>query len=307
MEIDKTNRLSTIFPLSSTLLAIFVVFIWGTNFVVIKKTEAVVPPFTLAALRFIFTLFPGIFFLKKPKVNVLNIAGYGLAIGVVQFGFMYTAINGLITAGLASLVVQTQIIFTIGMSVIISAEIVKPYQWLTLAFAFLGLIIIGINSDEQTTILGITYTLIAALGWSLGNIFSKKAGNVNMLSYVVWSSIFSVPVLLCLAFYFEGGLLLFQNRLKTYDLDIWISIFWQAWGNSLLGYGVWGWLLSRYQTASVSQFALMIPIFGIGSSVLILGEPLPPWKITGATLVIGAMLISFFGEKLFNNKQQNAL
>src|SRR5690606_25945372 len=103
-------------PLRHLLLALAVVAVWGTNFVVIKVALGELPPLTFALLRFTLALLPAVFFLKRPAVPWSNLATYGVLIGVGQFGLLYIAMNGQISPGLASLVVQTQVFFTIGLS-----------------------------------------------------------------------------------------------------------------------------------------------------------------------------------------------
>ena len=116
------------------LLALAVMIVWGTNFVVIKVALAHLPPLTFAALRFTFAVFPAIFFCKRPA-GWGNLAAYGLLIGVGQFGCIYVAMNGHISPGLASLVIQSQVFFTIGMSALLFRDRPKMLQWPAFALA----------------------------------------------------------------------------------------------------------------------------------------------------------------------------
>ena len=294
--------LSSSLSFKHMLLILCVVGIWGTNFVIMKNTVEVLPPLMLALMRFFFTFFPAVFFLPRPKVALTNLMGYGLSIGVVQFGCLYVAVNGHITPGLASLVVQSQVIFTIGMSVYFNSERLRAYQLFALVWAVIGLLIIGLHTDAQTSLIGLALTLVAALGWATGNLFSKRAYGVNMLSYVVWSTAFSVPPLFVLSICFDG-VESFSSHLGPMTWQVWLAVLWQAWGNTIFCYGIWGWLLARYTAASVTPFALLIPVFGIGASALILGETLPFWKLAAAGLVITAMLLNTFGAQLFKSFQ----
>jgi O-acetylserine/cysteine efflux transporter len=264
-----------------------------------KNTVDVLPPLMNTAMRFFLTLVPAVFFISKPKVSWTNLLGYGLSIGVVQFGCLYIAVDGLITPGLASLVVQMQVLFTIGMSIYINSERISAYQLTALILAALGLLIIALHTDNQTSLIGLALTLLAALGWASGNMFSKRAIGVNMLSYVVWSTLFSIPPLVCLSLYFEGP----QNiaeHLSKLEGQTFFSVLWQAWGSTIFCYGIWGWLLARYTAITVAPFALLIPVFGMGASALVLNESLPLWKLEAAMLVIAAMLLNTFGAQLHN-------
>ena len=181
-----------------------VVIVWGTNFVVIKVALGHLPPLLFAALRFTLAIVPAIFFLPRPAVGLGNLALYGMLIGVGQFGLLYMAMNGHISPGIASLVVQTQVFFTIAMSMRLTGERVQPFQWFALLLATVGIATIGFHADGTTTLLGLVMVLFAALSWAGGNIAAKQGGASNMLAYVVWSSIFAAPPLFALSFALEG-------------------------------------------------------------------------------------------------------
>ena len=153
--------------------------VWGTNFVVIKVALEDLPPLLLATLRFAFVLLPLVFFVKRPAVSWRNLAAYGLLIGAGQFGLLFIAMRNDITPGLASLVVQTQIFFTIALSMRLTGERVRAFQIVALALATTGLAVILFNTDASATPLGIGLVLLAALSWSSGNLVAKAAGHTK--------------------------------------------------------------------------------------------------------------------------------
>ena len=273
------------------LLALAVVAVWGSNFVVIKNALAHLPPLLFAALRFSLAFLPAAFFLPRPAVSLRNLAAYGLLIGLVQFGALYWAVNGHIAPGLASLVVQTQVFFTIALSMRLTGERVRAFQWVALSLAVTGIAVIGAHTDADTTWLGLGLVLLAALGWSLGNMVGKQAGPVNMLAYVVWSSVFAVPPLLVLSYLTEGWPAM-QAGVLDADVFTWIAVAWQSWGNTLFGYAAWGWLLARNPASTITPMALLVPVFGMGASALLLAEPLPAWKLMAAGLVMGGLALN---------------
>ena len=289
-------------PLRHLLLAIAVVAIWGSNFVVIKYALAVMPPMLLAVLRFAIAFVPACFFLPRPAVGWLNLAGYGLFVGVGQFGLLYLAMGSEISPGLASLVIQTQVFFTLLLAVRLAGERVLVTQWLGLALAVAGIGVIIARTDGTTTPLGLALVLAAAFSWACGNIVGKRAGRVNMLAYVVWSSAFAVPPLLVLALVFDGpdrmAVAFFQA-----DAGTWAAVLWQAFANTLFGYGCWSWLLARHPAARIVPMALLVPVFGMGAAAAVLAEPLPAWKLMAAALVLAGLAINLFAPRLLQRRK----
>lgn len=272
-------------------LALAVVAVWGSNFVVIKLALGHMPPLLFATLRFALAVVPMVFLLPRPKVPWHNLAAYGLLIGVGQFGLLFVAMNGHISPGLASLVIQIQVFFTIGLSMYLSGERLQRVQWLALVLAAAGLGTIVLHTDGSTTLLGLGLILLAALSWAGGNIVARQAGQINMVAYVVWSSAFAVPPLLALSVMVEGWEAVLGG-VRAADASTWLAVGWQAWGNSLFGYAAWGWLLARYPAATITPMALLIPLFGMGGSAVWLGESLPVWKLGAAALVMGGLALN---------------
>lgn len=284
-------------PLRHFLLALAVVAVWGTNFVVIKVALGQMPPLLFATLRFTLAVFPAIFFLPRPAVPWRNLAAYGLLIGVGQFGLLFVAMNGHISPGLASLVIQTQVFFTIGLAMHLSGERLQPVQWLALALATAGIGVIVGHTDGSTTVLGLALILCAALCWAGGNIVARQAGKIDMVAYVVWSSLAAAPALAALSLALEGWDAVAVG-LQAATPATWAAVLWQSWGNSLFGYAAWGWLLARYPAATITPMALLVPLFGMGASALWLGEGLPPWKLTAAALVLGGLALNLLWPRL---------
>ena len=292
--LQRSDRL----PLSHLLLALAIVAVWGTNFVVIKISLEAFPPFLFAALRYFFALLPMVFFVPRPKVSWRNLCAYGLATGVGQFGVMYFAIDGRISPGLASLVIQTQVFFTIGFAMFFAKEGLKRYQAVAVAVAMTGLGIIALHTDASTTFLGLALVVFAGLSWGAANTVSRSAGSINMLSYVVWASAFSIPPLFLMSLFFEGGWEHMSTAMALAPIGAWLGVLWQSWGNTLFGYAAWGWLLSKHPAALVAPTPLLVPIFGMGASAYFLSEPLPTWKILAAALVIAGLVVNLFWPSL---------
>lgn len=285
-------------PLNHLLLALAVVFVWGTNFVVIRWGLDGLPPFLFATLRFAFSALPWLLFIPRPTAPWHKLAAFGVLLGVGQFGLLFLAMQGSISPGLASLVVQTQVFFTIGLSLVLLKEWVRGFQVLGLLLALAGLAVIALHLNAAVvTLLGLGLVLCAAFFWACANLVVKSLGPVNMLRFMVWSSAFAVPPLLAIAWFVEGPTLM-QSALTQATPLVWASVLWQALGNTLFGYGVWNWLLARHPAATVAPLALLVPVFGMGASALSLGESLPGWKLGAAALVLSGLAVIVLWPRL---------
>jgi O-acetylserine/cysteine efflux transporter len=212
-------------------------------------------------------------------------------IGVGQFGVLYIAMTNMISPGLASLVVQVQAFFTIGFAMLMAGERVKPFQMVALGLAACGLGWLMAHTNAEVTPLGLALVVFAALAWAGGNTAARAAGSVNMLSYVVWASIFSAPPLFVLALLFEGWPAISQSIVQA-DAGAWAAVLWQSVGNTIFGYTCWAWLLARHPAATIAPLSLLVPVFGMGASAVLLGEPLTSWKLTAAALVLGGLALN---------------
>ena len=284
-------------PLSHLLLALAVVFVWGTNFVVIRWGLDGLPPFLFATLRFAFSALPWLLFVPRPTAPWRKLAAFGVLLGVGQFGLLFLAIQGHISPGLASLVVQIQVFFTIGLSLLLMRERVRGYQITGLLLAIAGLGVIALHLDASVTLLGLCLVIGAAFFWACANLVVKSLGPVNMLHFMVWSSAFAVPPLLAISLLTEG-LPAITAALQHAGPRVWGSVLWQALGNTLFGYGVWNWLLARHPAATVTPLALLVPVFGMGASALSLGEALPGWKLGAGALVLSGLAVIVLWPRL---------
>jgi O-acetylserine/cysteine efflux transporter len=285
-------------PLTHLALALAIVAVWGTNFVVIAwgiDSATGFAPLLFATLRFALAFAPAAFFIKRPAVPWRWLAAFGVLLGVGQFGCLYLAIKSDITPGLASLVVQTQVFFTIGLSMWVARERMVAHQAVGLLLAVAGIAVVAAHVDKTVTVLGLGLVLFAAFSWACANVVSKlssqRFGAQDMLGFVVWSSAFAVPPLLLLSLVFEGAAAI-RASFAHASAIAWGAVVWQAAGNMLFGYAAWNWLLARHSAATVTPLALLVPVFGMGASAVMLNESLPGWKLLAAVLVLLGLGVS---------------
>jgi O-acetylserine/cysteine efflux transporter len=282
---------------SHLLLALSVVFIWGTNFVVIRWGLDGLPPFLFATLRFTLSALPWVFFIRRPAVPWRKLAAFGVFLGVGQFALMFLAMRADISPGLASLVVQVQVFFTIGLSLLTLGERVRGYQMIGLLLTVAGLTVIAAHLDATLTLKGLALVLAAAFFWACANMVAKSVGRIDMLGFMVWTSLFAVPPLFTLSWWLEGQAVMAVSVMQA-GANIWVCVVWQAVGNTLFGYGAWNWLLSRHPAATVTPLAMLVPVFGMAASALALGETLPLWKLAAGALVLCGLAVIVLWPRL---------
>lgn len=278
-------------------LAILLTIIWGFNFVTIRLGLNELSPQSLTFARFFLASFPAIFFIKKPAVPFKWIILYGLIFFALQFTCLFTGIQVGMTPGLASLLMQTQVFFTIFLAYSFLNEIPHPWQLLGALLALSGMILVGSHLDNTITLPGFILTIAAAACWGLGNLISKKLGHVNMLSLVTWGSFIAWPPLLLVSLYIDGVnnvLFAFQHL----SLSGVLSILYISYPTTLFAFAIWAWLLAKYPASTIVPFTLLVPIFGMFSSTYFLHEELEPWKLIAAILVISGLCVNLFIPKL---------
>jgi O-acetylserine/cysteine efflux transporter len=287
-------------PLPHFLLALLVVFIWGTNFVVIKWGLDEFPSFLFAALRFALSALPWVFIFRRPAVPWRYLISVGMLLGVGQFGMIYWAMQGDISPGMASLVVQAQVFFTILMAMVIAQERVRPLQFGALGLAVCGYLLVGwysvTDSAAAITLTGFGIVMVAAFCWACTNMVMRQVGRVNMLAFMAWSSLFAVPPLLLISVWHEGGGAI-QYAITHATIGGWTAALWQGIGNTVFGFGVWGWLLARHSAVTIAPMALLVPVFGILASAILVGEALPAWKVLATSLVLCGLALNIYVSK----------
>jgi O-acetylserine/cysteine efflux transporter len=285
------------------LLTLGIVTLLGFSFVPIKLALREMPPFALAALRFLFAAVPLVFFIKRPRMPWRYIAGYGFAIGVCQFGLLFLGMKLGMLAGLSSIVIQVQVFFTIGLGIAFLGDHLHRHNLIGAAISTAGIVVLAVYkvaSGASTTFIGFVLVIVAAFAWAVGNIIAKRAAGTHdeaMLALVVWSSLIPPLPLAALSYVFEGGEAAWRAVASAGALS-WGSVLFLAWGATLVGFASWARLMHRYPTSLISPFALLIPVSGLASGALFLGESLAPLQAVGALLVFAGLVENVYGPRL---------
>ncbi len=266
-------------------LAVLVTIIWGVNFVVIDEGLRDVPPLLLTALRFVACAVPLVFFVPRPTSKLRFVIGYGVMLGIVKFGLLFTAMANGMPAGLASLVLQLQALFSLVLAALLIGERPTRAQGAgaVVATAGMGLLATG-GTGGHIAIGGFVMTVGAAAAWGLANVITRASGETRPLSMLVWSSLVPPIPLLGLSAVVDGPADV-GHALSHLTLRAVLAIGFVAYVSTLIGFGLWNDLIGRYSVTKVAPFSLLVPIFGLAASWLVLEETVT-WRLAGCAVLV---------------------
>ncbi|MFF4958384.1 EamA family transporter [Streptomyces sp. NPDC001222] len=277
-------------------LAVLVTAVWGVNFTVIEIGLGHFPPLLFSALRFLAAAVPAVLFVGRPKVAWKWIVSVGLVLGVAKFGLLFLGMNAGMPAGLSSLVLQIQSVFTALIAFAALGERPTRIRALGMAVALVGVVLAAVDEGTAGPLGAFALVIAAAAFWGLSNVLTRKASPPDALNFMVWVSTVPVLPLLGLSLLTEG---------PSRDLSALRALNWQgvgvvlyvAWITTVFGFGAWGWLLRRHPASTVAPFSLLVPVFGMSSAALFLGEQITPLRWGAAALLVGGVALTSLAPK----------
>ena len=272
-------------PRRHVVIATVVAVIWGVNFVVIHIGLEHFPPLLFAALRFALVAL-ALPFVPRPGVSWRFVVAVGTFLSAGQFGLLFVAIHQGMPAGLASLVLQLQAAFTVGLAVLVLHERPRPAQLAGGALAFVGIGIIAAGRASSVPLGALILTVGAAASWGVGNIATKKAASPHPLGLLVWSSLVPPLPLLALSLLTERGQAVEVNAAGV------LAVLYVVVLSTFGGFGAWAWLLGHHPASSVAPFTLLVPVVGIAAAWLALGEVPSVGEVVGAAVVMSGLALT---------------
>ncbi|RKT57003.1 O-acetylserine/cysteine efflux transporter [Saccharothrix australiensis] len=262
--------------------------IWGVNFVVIKVGLAEFPPLLFSALRFLAAAVPALWFVGPPRVAWRWVVAVALALGVAKFGLLFLGMGAGMPAGLSSLVLQSQVFFTVLFAAALLRERPRPVQLAGMAVAAVGIVLIAVDYGVGSPVAALLLVVLAAVAWGLSNVATRYAKPPDPLAFNVWVCAVAVLPLLGLSLVFEGP----SAALAALGDVSWSGVgalLFIGWVSTLFGFSAWSFLLKEHDASSVVPFALLVPVAGMFSGWLLLDEAIGPLRLGAAALVIAGM------------------
>jgi O-acetylserine/cysteine efflux transporter len=267
-----------------------VAVLWGVSFIATRIGLDSFSPPQLTALRFVVAALPALA-LPRPPIAWSALVAVGLTLFAGQFLFQFFGIAHGMPVGLASLVVQTQALFTIVLAALVLGEWPTARQWLGVALALIGLASIGLTIGGDLSTAGFLLTLVSPVSFGVGNVLLKRLPPTDMASLIAWLSVVPPLPALALSLLLDGPAALAHALTASAWSGLAAALFLGVVATTL-AYAMWGALLRRYPAAIVTPFALLVPLVGAGASALVFGERFGPLRLAGMALVLVGVAVS---------------
>jgi O-acetylserine/cysteine efflux transporter len=247
----------------------------------------------LTGIRFALAAIPLVFFIKRPAIKFSYVAAYGFIFGLGMWGVINYGIQVGVSPGIASLIIQLSVFFTMGWGALLFKEKLRGAQLIGALLVLVGLAGIISTQQGEHAILGVLLIVLSAVAWSVGNVIIKKSGVKEIFSFMVWASLFPPIPLFFIAWLMQGAAP-FENLQSSLDFTAVLSIVFQVYLATHFAYWGWNSLLKLYPVSTVAPLSLLIPVFGIGSSMLIIGEHISTPNLISIAIIIMGLAVGLY-------------
>ncbi len=273
------------------LISAFVMLIWGFNFVMIKLGSSEVNPLLMTAARFTLAVVPLIFFIRKPDVTWRYLISYGVIFGVGVWGMASWSVTAGVTAGMSSVLLQTNVLFGILVGIVIYKEKLSRLKLMGCGLALLGLVISILTTNGNVTSFGLMLIMISAISWTSIGVIVKASKVKQAFAFNVWGMLFAPIPLVILAVSLHGIDVL-NHAYEVWSWDTSLAVMFQAYPTTLFGYWVWNRMLLKYPFSTVAPITLLVPVFGLFSGYIVYNETLStPQLYSCGLFLIGILMI----------------
>ena len=261
-------------------------FILGVNYVAVKIGVAEFPPLFMVAMRFTIVAAILIWFAKPPKHYFPKVLLFSVTMGTLHFGLIFIGFQH-VDASLVAIIFQLGVPFSVIFARIFLGEMFGWRRWLGIAIAFSGAAVLVGAPQSDSNLIYILILLVSITAWAIGSIQIKTMPGYDAISLSAWMTLLSAPQLYLLSAIFETGQI---ESLSQASLNAWGGLAFSAIGASIIGYGLWYYLIGKYSVSRVLPFGFLLPFFGVLSAIIFLGERLSPISIVGGALILGSVL-----------------
>jgi len=276
-------------PFRDLILAISVPFLWGIGFVITKLGMEQFPPMLINGLRWSLTGLVLVWWFPIPKMLLKKLLVISFVGCTLQYSLTFSGLN-IIDASSAVLFVQCEVPFGVLFAFLFLKERPGMKNLLGIFIAFVGLIVLSGSPDLQGKYLGVILVLCGACTWAVGQVFAKPVSEkLNGIILTAWLGVFAGPQLIIASQLIEGNVL---TNIRSADYQAWLIVLYLGLLMNVLGYSIWYYVLGRYPVNTVLPVMLLLPITGVLTAIVFLGER-PDIKvfIGGLIILIGVGII----------------
>ena len=280
---------------SDICLAVLVAVIWGLGFLASRWALDELSPALMTTLRFAIAAVPCLF-VRRPNVSwpILISISFWLFLG--QFLAQSWGIAHGVPVGLASVIVQSQALFTVSFAALVFREIPTRLQMTGIGIAMIGLLMICGTVGFDFSVGAFAVLLISPVSFAVGNLLLRRARDVPMFDLFAWLCLVPPLPLLALALVVDGPQATWQSLTHMTPTGI-VSMLFIGVITTCVAYWLWGRLLRDYTAAQVVPFALLVPFIGAAASSVIFGERFGPLRLAGMVTVVGGIAIMLLSKR----------
>jgi len=285
-------------PLFAIAAALLAASCWGGNFSATKFILLDFPPLELLFLRFsIVSLLLAPFALRKrPWPPMRDIAFISFTLLTLQFGCMFSAIHWGLSISSAVIASQMGVPFACVLSAVLHKDFLGPWRSAGLMVALFGVMVVAGTPNAADHWVAFLIGIFGALAWAIANIRTKRLAHLSVTALQFWPALFSLPQFLLLTLLFEDHQI---AHIEDSHWQAWAGLAYSVVISSLVGYGIWNWLVKHYPLSQIVPYTLFTPIVGITAGALIFGDAITAQMLLGTGLtIVGVAIISLRRPKL---------
>ncbi|MCY4038894.1 MAG: EamA family transporter [Hyphomicrobiales bacterium] len=267
--------------------AVLISAIWGTNFLITKVGLQELPPIFFTCLRYSAIVFPLIFFIKRDGLPWDLILKIGISLGTLTFTLAFIGIKLGVPAGLTSLLMQTQVIFTLILSAFILRDVPGVAQQIGVTISAAGVGLLVWSYSQSPTFTGLMFVLAGALCSGVTKILMKQGGQYDTFRLMIWMSLVPPVPLFLLSMIFESGQFEALQHVTYRGVG---AILFNSFVSTVLGFGLMGYLVKIYSPNMVAPYAFLVPVFGLAGGFLFLDETLDVASSAAVVIIMGGLL-----------------
>jgi O-acetylserine/cysteine efflux transporter len=275
-------------PLRHLLIVLLVCVVWGGNFLTSAAALRELPPILFTALRLSLVGVLLLPFLKAPAGGHWpRLVAICLCTGGLHFALSFWALQLADNLTSPAIVMQSYIPMTAVLAVLFLGERFGWRTTLGIAVSFSGVLVLGFDPLVLAAPMALVMMLLSSLFLAIGTVLMRGLSGVHPLALQAWAAVFGLPLLLAASLAIEGDP---RAAMRAAGWVAWSGVVYAAVAASLLGHGLFFWLVQRYPVSQITPYLLLTPLVAVALGVLFWGDRPGLRLIIGGSMVLGGVL-----------------